>query len=137
MRGEYTSIPNNCAPVWELPPRARRIPYAAPTASTLGGTTSACAENTWGCRGRGRVCRNYLRVRGEYAEQAAQRAHAAELPPRARRIRVTPVAKSAEIVFACQLDGARATPLLSLPRPMPQISTTPQIITRVYFPEIA
>ena len=51
----------------ELPPRARRIHYGNPTTTFGRGTTSACAENTFGgfhdplCEG------NYLRVRGEYS----------------------------------------------------------------------
>ena len=52
----------------------------------LGGTTSACAENT---RQAGRPmdrCWNYLRVRGEYCRQGVLRATQPELPPRARRI---------------------------------------------------
>ena len=32
----------------------------------LPGTTSACAENTWGFGPNSRATRNYLRVRGEY-----------------------------------------------------------------------
>ena len=50
------------------------------------GTTSACAENTAAARVRSWPRWNYLRMRGEYAEQAAQHATAAELPPHARRI---------------------------------------------------
>ena len=66
MRGEYRSF------------RVRPQP--------LGGTTSACAENTldhgdhWGDPG------NYLRVRGEYESPLRVVATPEELPPRARRI---------------------------------------------------
>ena len=52
----------------ELPPRARRIRAEYVKALRSGGTTSACAENTFP---RGFVfpsVRNYLRVRGEYFE---------------------------------------------------------------------
>ena len=52
------------------------------------GTTSACAENTTGRHPPQQPSRNYLRVRGEYMEDAYQLAQALELPPRARRIRV-------------------------------------------------
>ena len=66
MRGEYRSF------------RVRPQP--------LGGTTSACAENTldhgdhWGDPG------NYLRVRGEYHPHSPRQGILSELPPRARRI---------------------------------------------------
>ena len=59
---------------------------AAPTAATLGGTTSACAENTPPhapmCHPKG----NYLRVRGEYLVTSWRLMVDRELPPRARRI---------------------------------------------------
>ena len=51
------------------------------------GTTSACAENTGSGIRWWRVPGNYLRVRGEYQASASPSALAAELPPRARRIR--------------------------------------------------
>ena len=35
----------------ELPPRARRIPQAGKAVCSFSGTTSACAENTWGVTG--------------------------------------------------------------------------------------
>ena len=66
VRGEYISIARFKSISWELPPRARRIQMAAPTAATLGGTTSACAENTGFGFGFFRLGGNYLRVRGEY-----------------------------------------------------------------------
>ena len=66
VRGEYPSPfpPNTCGV--ELPPRARRIHINMVHIIAHGGTTSACAENTFpACP---RICpgRNYLRVRGEY-----------------------------------------------------------------------
>ena len=56
------------------------------SALPITGTTSACAENT-----RVSICaandhRNYLRVRGEYAQAHRLGILAVELPPRARRI---------------------------------------------------
>ena len=75
--------------VEELPPRARRIHPVDHDRIFLRGTTSACAENTsvnvmydfpWG---------NYLRVRGEYIYVAGLISGMVELPPRARRIRIT------------------------------------------------
>ena len=48
------------------------------------GTTSAYAENTYRSQLWQRGPRNYLRVRGEYTNNAA--AAAMELPPRTRRI---------------------------------------------------
>ena len=72
--------------LWELPPRARRIPVPGGRRGTPVGTTSACAENTTaGPRIRKRN-RNYLRVRGEYQWVTPQSGARKELPPRARRI---------------------------------------------------
>ena len=51
------------------------------------GTTSACAENTVVVDSLMGEIRNYLRVRGEYPQKIALIVGAAELPPRARRIR--------------------------------------------------
>ena len=90
----------------ELPPRARRIHQPGTASVRIGGTTSACAENTCMvslpkhiCRNYLRVrgeyytgwphhslCRNYLRVRGEYKSRSRSGWSAGELPPRARRI---------------------------------------------------
>ena len=50
----------------ELPPRARRIPDPVSPGETHHGTTSACAENTYGYKVLKEDGRNYLRVRGEY-----------------------------------------------------------------------
>ena len=71
----------------ELPPRARRILLANELDLRLGGTTSACAENTWVSKRLMPMARNYLRVRGEYYRGFAAFAKPRELPPRARRIR--------------------------------------------------
>ena len=50
----------------ELPPRARRILQLNPIREPLGGTTSACAENTTTAKHGAPSNGNYLRVRGEY-----------------------------------------------------------------------
>ena len=92
VRGEYQGRCRCVGLSVELPPRARRIQSRAGPALTAGGTTSACAENTltWGCF-VARI-RNYLRVRGEYLGGELHNLPRQELPPRARRIRVTCVA---------------------------------------------
>ena len=54
------------------------------------GTTSACAENTVGASWRPRPSWNYLRVRGEYLRKIVNMHKQMELPPRARRIRISP-----------------------------------------------
>ena len=87
VRGEYPVPLINCDPIAELPPRARRIPPGRINEAVIGGTTSACAENT-----RTQLCRsmrlgNYLRVRGEYRYMLVSPQDFRELPPRARRIR--------------------------------------------------
>ena len=46
VRGEYIAPWRHRAMTVELPPRARRIPYAQAQKITELGTTSACAENT-------------------------------------------------------------------------------------------
>ena len=51
----------------ELPPRARRILYLNGWLEAVGGTTSACAENTMGTVAVTGKPGNYLRVRGEYS----------------------------------------------------------------------
>ena len=53
----------------------------------LGGTTSACAENTFPLVSPVLAGWNYLRVRGEYGILTAVTIDVLELPPRARRIR--------------------------------------------------
>ena len=55
---------------------------------SIGGTTSACAENTPCSTSAGSGMWNYLRVRGEYANFFRLVFSVLELPPRARRIPV-------------------------------------------------
>ena len=86
MRGEYRSQREVPRATWELPPRARRIHTAAVGVATLGGTTSACAENTFDGECEGGFDGNYLRVRGEYCAWRFGVGGPWELPPRARRI---------------------------------------------------
>ena len=86
VRGEYTPPAKWCGWSRELPPRARRIPNAAPPICTPFGTTSACAENTQFIETYEPIVRNYLRVRGEYPPRYHPRSANQELPPRARRI---------------------------------------------------
>ena len=115
VRGEYKKKNLSIPPKWELPPRARRIQSRAGPALTAGGTTSACAENTltWGCFVV-RI-RNYLRVRGEYLGGELHNLPRQELPPRARRIRVTCVALHAlrGTTSACAENTASSNPLRS------------------------
>ena len=66
VRGEYTFIDGESGDELELPPRARRILYPISTITIIGGTTSACAENTNSQTTPENHPRNYLRVRGEY-----------------------------------------------------------------------
>ena len=75
----------------ELSPRTRRIPFTQITGHCNLGTTSACAENTCANAGNNTLARNYLRVRGEYPSPCPPNTCAAELPPRARRIRLPAV----------------------------------------------
>ena len=56
------------------------------TTTTMMGTTSACAENTFWLTMFGGECWNYLRVRGEYWKPGWTHPRLPELPPRARRI---------------------------------------------------
>ena len=86
VRGEYLLLINSKLAAVELPPRARRILMVVPAPPVSLGTTSACAENTSHYLHEFRRFRNYLRVRGEYADFHARNALALELPPRARRI---------------------------------------------------
>ena len=90
VRGEYN--PSRTRPkVWrELPPRARRIPPPRAPKSGRSGTTSACAENTHRAGAPWSHGGNYLRVRGEYDSTGGGTPGWGELPPRARRILVTP-----------------------------------------------
>ena len=66
VRGEYDVAADKIGCPPELPPRARRIPRGEINKSGRPGTTSACAENTTIKAPRWVLCRNYLRVRGEY-----------------------------------------------------------------------
>ena len=86
VRGEYIFRQFSRPKRAELPPRARRIRNTVNFAGLLGGTTSACAENTCCNDWIAFNPRNYLRVRGEYYSRASQAGLMMELPPRARRI---------------------------------------------------
>ena len=86
MRGEYRAVYQIRHNKSELPPRARRIRYAAQNSSNPEGTTSAHAENTISHSAKLCVVRNYLRARGEYAMARSLLTTGAELPPRTRRI---------------------------------------------------
>ena len=66
VRGEYPYGTRFPPLAWELPPRARRILCVVGFTWVLGGTTSACAENTLRIVSKAWLARNYLRVRGEY-----------------------------------------------------------------------
>ena len=67
-------------------------------------TTSAYAENTPVPEWFGGLTKNYLRVRGEYADLNKDLFDAGELPPRTRRIRentsVCPVLKGTTSAYA-------------------------------------
>ena len=86
VRGEYGLQISEIPPHLELPPRARRIQVLLIGGDVPPGTTSACAENTLSRKRSPPDARNYLRVRGEYAQGFEYRHHHGELPPRARRI---------------------------------------------------
>ena len=86
VRGEYTMRSKIVHYSSELPPRARRIHTIRAYSPQLGGTTSACAENTTMERIAPSLDRNYLRVRGEYLITRNASPARKELPPRARRI---------------------------------------------------
>ena len=66
VRGEYFQAAEASGQELELPPRARRIHALPLTQFPQRGTTSACAENTYGKKHVILAMRNYLRVRGEY-----------------------------------------------------------------------
>ena len=89
VRGEYSIIFATLKDPKELPPRARRILSGLASVDTPTGTTSACAENTRLFRSAGGYQRNYLRVRGEYSRDSSDFTPWQELPPRARRIRIS------------------------------------------------
>ncbi len=81
MQGSFATIGQE-----ELPPRARRIRTLPGSIGAVGGTTSACAENTKMLLQGLQIFRNYLRVRGEYLICISMLPKPGELPPRARRI---------------------------------------------------
>ena len=86
VRGEYVLGTLGEKFSEELPPRARRIPPDEKEKIAYRGTTSACAENTWGHLRQLEQLENYLRVRGEYGSWRSPLSRLVELPPRARRI---------------------------------------------------
>ena len=94
VRGEYSMATTYVDKNVELPPRARRILRRKQWRLIYRGTTSACAENTRRGPRHGRFRRNYLRVRGEYAQFSTSSSESMELPPRARRIHDTEAGKS-------------------------------------------
>ena len=94
VRGEYYADTAQPQPLWELPPRARRIHMMDMDEFRANGTTSACAENTAGDTSARSNSRNYLRVRGEYLGFRSRIVWLAELPPRARRIHCSTCAGS-------------------------------------------
>ena len=94
MRGEYPALSLTPTSKQELPPHARRILDTKIDPTNLGGTTSACAENTLlSISHRGRAW-NYLRMRGEYPTTLAAALKEAELPPHARRIQDAKIAQA-------------------------------------------
>ena len=88
VRGEYQLAAGSSIRLEELPPRARRIPVGGGVVDSVGGTTSACAENTYRGHQNDQNEGNYLRVRGEYSIACGATKISLELPPRARRIRL-------------------------------------------------
>ena len=107
MRGEYAAGGASMSRAWELPPHARRIRRGHGLCHAEGGTTSACAENTYhpvayvhppgttsACAENTTITPphqgkhgNYLRMRGEYLLDDDRAPASRELPPHARRIR--------------------------------------------------
>ena len=71
VRGEYVGVWVGLVVGLELPPRARRIQNAGHVGAVRYGTTSACAENTFGMWLVAYYSGNYLRVRGEYRRLGA------------------------------------------------------------------
>ena len=88
MRGEYEVRSAPAGLLRELPPHARRIRYETTQNAIPIGTTSACAENTWGLGCFVKREWNYLRMRGEYRNGLSIAFVYQELPPHARRIPV-------------------------------------------------
>ena len=89
VRGEYSPSLSSHSIQAELPPRARRIHPREISGHAMPGTTSACAENTDSLSIAPPYAWNYLRVRGEYFLSPKPILRHLELPPRARRIRVS------------------------------------------------
>ena len=87
VRGEYWRPSSSRMQSSELPPRVRRIPFPGFLGGFVGGTTSACAENTGLGQGTAQTAWNYLRVCGEYDSCERITADTLELPPHTRRIR--------------------------------------------------
>ena len=79
-----------------------------------GGTTSACAENTFGAGAYLFATRNYLRVRGEYQHAKDLGNDESELPPRARRIPISggDCDTHGGTTSACAENTLRCAPLL-------------------------
>ena len=104
VRGEYLGVAVEGLIGPELPPRTRRIRRLQGSTPEELGTTSAYAENTPVPEWFGGLTKNYLRVRGEYADLNKDLFDAGELPPRTRRIRentsVCPVLKGTTSAYA-------------------------------------
>ena len=104
VRGEYLGVAVEGLIGPELPPRTRRIRRLQGSTPEELGTTSAYAENTPVPDWFGGLTKNYLRVRGEYADLNKDLFDAGELPPRTRRIRentsVCPVLKGTTSAYA-------------------------------------
>ena len=90
-RGEYFAGSPPGSITRELPPRTRRIHVNVDDFENNLGTTSAHAENTFETFTSVAQNRNYLRARGEYDEKQEIIDLERELPPRTRRIRVSPL----------------------------------------------
>ena len=95
MRGEYHPTSDIWAFLRELPPHARRILAPGAVKIVGNGTTSACAENTSVRNPRNGGQWNYLRMRGEYLLLSASHSLHPELPPHARRIRLSEIPETA------------------------------------------
>ena len=118
VRGEYHEKHPKPPGPRELPPRARRIPLRAMQGCSLGGTTSACAENTYWCAVHDPHHGNYLRVRGEYPMRSGRIGRGMELPPRARRIRKARTGFQADVgtTSACAENTRRSMSVNALTR---------------------
>ena len=83
----------------------------------LGGTTSACAENTTAYKYPHLLPGNYLRVRGEYFVRFCPTQATVELPPRARRIPIDGLQNAFHVgtTSACAENTAAGTQGLIAP----------------------